>query len=132
MDDNEVAAAAARDPAALAAAPEDLHLARAPLHDDAPGATAAVGLNVPALAATARAQRLDEHNAAAEAARQHDELQRYHQDIAPFCTDQPRLHADSNRGGSRGARRQELRRVLRANGSSSGSERSIVSSRGSS
>jgi len=36
MDDNEVAAAAARDPAALAAAPEDHDLAGAPLHDDTP------------------------------------------------------------------------------------------------
>ena len=77
MDDNEGAAAAARDPAALAAAPEDRHLAGAPLHDDTLGTTAAVGLNVPALAATARAQRLDERNAAAEAARQNVELQRY-------------------------------------------------------
>jgi len=75
MDDNAVAAAAARDPSALAAAPEDLNLAGALLHDDAPGAAAAAaGINVPALAATARAQRLDERDAAAEAARQHDEL----------------------------------------------------------
>ena len=35
MDDNEGAATAARDPAALAAAPEHLHLAGAPLHDRA-------------------------------------------------------------------------------------------------
>jgi len=60
------------------------------------GAAAAVGLNVLALAATARAQRLDERNAAAEAARQHDELQRYHRDVAPFRTDQPQLHFDLN------------------------------------
>jgi len=88
---------AARDPAALAAAPKDLHLAGAPLH--ALGTTPAVGLDVPALAATARAQRLDERNAAAEAAeatRQHDKLQRYHQDMAPFRTDQPRLRANLN------------------------------------
>jgi len=104
MDDNEQAAAAARDPAALAAAPEDRHLAGAPLHDDTLGTTAAVGLNVPALAATARAQRLDERNAAAEAARQHDELQRYRRDMAaPVRTDPPRLRADLNRGGGRGA-----------------------------
>jgi len=76
MDDNEGVAPAARDPANLAAAPEDHHLAGALLHDDAPGAAAAVGLNVPALAATARVQRLDERNAVTEAARQHDELQR--------------------------------------------------------
>jgi len=92
-----------------------------------------VGLNVPALAATALAQRLDESNAAAEVARQHDELQCYRRDMAaPVRTDQLRLRADLNRGGGRGARRQGLRRALRANGASSGSERSMVSSRGSS
>mmetsp|Transcript_25984 Transcript_25984/g.38194 ORF Transcript_25984/g.38194 Transcript_25984/m.38194 type:complete len:98 (+) Transcript_25984:51-344(+) len=52
-------------------------LAGAPLHENTPGATAVVGLNVPALVTTARAQRPDEHNAAAEAASQHNELQRY-------------------------------------------------------
>jgi len=108
MDDNEVAAAAARDPAALVAAPEDYDLAGAPLHDDAPVAAAAVGLNVLALAAMTRAQRLDERNAAAEAARQHDELQRYHRDIAPLRADALRLPADFSCGGGRGARRQEL------------------------
>ena len=77
MDDNEGAAAAARDPASLAAAPKDLHLAGAPLHDEAPGAAAAVGFNVLTFAATARAHCLDERNAATEAARQHDKLQRY-------------------------------------------------------
>jgi len=129
MDDNEEAAAAAREPAALAAAPEYLHLAGAPLHDDPRGTTAAVGLNMPALAATARAHRLDERNAAAETARQQDELRRYHQDIAPFRTDQPQLREDINRGW--GARRQEVRRALRVNGVSSGWERSIASSCGS-
>jgi len=60
----------------------------------APGAAAAVGLNVPALAAKARAQRLDERNAATEAARQHDKLQRYLRDMAaPVRTDQPRLES---------------------------------------
>jgi hypothetical protein len=74
MDDNEVAAAAARDPATLAASPEDLNLAGTPLHDDVPGAATAVGLNVPALVATARAQRFNEGNTTAEAAHQHEEL----------------------------------------------------------
>ena len=75
----------------MAEAPEDLHMAGAALHADQRGTTAAVGLNVPALAATARAQRLDERNAAAETARQQDELRRYRQDMAPLCTDPPRL-----------------------------------------
>ena len=73
MDDHEEA----RESAALAEAPEDLNMAGATLHDDQRGTTAAVGLNVPALAATARAQRLDERNTAAETARQQDELRRY-------------------------------------------------------
>ena len=131
MDDNEEAAAAAREPAALAVAPEDLHLAGAPLHDDQRGTTAAVGLNVPALAATARAQRLDERNVAAETARQQDELRLYREDIAPFRAEQPRLREDFNRGGGRGARRQAERRALRVNGASSGSDRSMASSCGS-
>ena len=66
MDDHEEAAAAARDPAALAEAPEDLHMAGAALHADQRGTTAAVGLHGPARAATASAQRLVERNAAAE------------------------------------------------------------------
>ena len=74
MDDNEEAAAAARDLSALAEAPENLNMAGATLRDDQRGTTTAVGLNVPALAATALAQRLDESNAAAGVARQHDEL----------------------------------------------------------
>ena len=131
MDDHEETAAAARDPAALAEAPEDLNMAGATLHDDQRGTTVAVGLNVPALAATARAQRLDERNAAAETARQQDELRRYRQDMAPLRPDQPRLREDFNRGGGRGARRQAERRALRGNGVSSGSERSMASSRGS-
>ena len=106
MDDHEDAAAAARDPAALPEAPEDLHMAGATLHADQRGTTAAVGLNVPALAATARAQRLDERNASAETARQQDELRRYWQDMAPLCLDQPWLREDFNRGGGRGVRRQ--------------------------
>ena len=104
MDDHEEAAAAARDPAALAEAPEDLNMAGATLHDDQRETTVAVGLNVPALAATARALRLDERNAAAETACQQDELRRYRQDMAPLCPDQPRLREDFNRGGGRGAR----------------------------
>ena len=132
MDDNEEAAAAAREPAALAEAPEDLNLAGATLHDDQRGTTAADGLNVPALAATAQAQRHHERNAVAETARQQDELRRYREDIAPFRTDQPRLREDFNRGGGRGARRQAERRALRVNGIvSSCSERSMASSRGS-
>jgi len=55
---------------ALAEAPEDRHMADAALHADQRGTTAAVGHNVPAMAATARALRLDERNAAAETARQ--------------------------------------------------------------
>ena len=98
-------------------------MAGAALHADQRGTTAAVGLNVPALAATARAQRLDERNAAAETARQQDELRRYRQDMAPLRTD--------NRGGGRGARRQAERRAPRGSGVSSGSERSMASSRGS-
>jgi len=77
MDENEKAAAAARDHAALDVAPDYFHLTGAPLYDDALGTTPAVGLNVPALAATARAQRLDERNTVTEAAFQHDKLQRY-------------------------------------------------------
>jgi len=50
---------------------------------------------------------------------------------APVRTDQPRLRANLNSGGGRGDRRQEPRRALRANGASSGSERSMASSRGS-
>ena len=114
MDDHEETAAAARDPAALAEAPEDLNMAGATLHDDQRGTTVAVGLNVPALAATARAQRLDERNAAAETARQQDELRRYRQDMAPLRPDQARRREDFNRGGGRGARRQAERRALRA------------------
>jgi len=131
MDDNEEAAAAAREPVALAVAPEDLNLAGAPLHDDQRGTTAAVGLNVPAPAATARAQRQHERKAAAETARQQDELLRYREDIAPFRPDLPLFREDFNRGGGRGARRQAERRALRVNGVSSGSERSVASSRGS-
>jgi len=86
---------------------------------------------VPALAATARAQHQHERNAAAETARQQDELLRYREDIAPFHPDQPWLREDFNRGGGRGARRQAERRALRVNGVSSGSERSMASSRGS-
>jgi len=71
MDDNEEVAAAAREPAALAEAP-DLNMAGATLHDDQRGTTAAVVLNVPALASTARAQRHHKRNAAAETARQQD------------------------------------------------------------
>ena len=114
MDENEEAAAAARDLVALAEAPEDLNMAGSTLHDDQRGTTAAVGLNVPALAATARAQRLDERNAAAETARQQDELRRYRQDMAPLRPDQARRREDFNRGGGRGARRQAERRALRA------------------
>jgi len=77
MDENEKAAAAARDHSALDVAPDYFHLTGAPLYDDALGTTPAVGLNVPALAATARAQRLDERNTVTEAAFQHDKLQRY-------------------------------------------------------
>ena len=131
MDDNKEADAAAREPAALAAAPEHLHLAGAPLHDDPRGTTTVVGLNVPALVAMARAQRLDERNAAAETARQQDELRRYCQDIAPFHTDQPRLREDLNHRGGLGARHQAVRLALRVNGVSSGLERSMASSRGS-
>ena len=109
MDDHEEAAAAALDSAALAEAPEDLNMAGATLHDDQRGTTVAVGLNVPALAATARALRLDERNAAAETARQQDELRRYRQDMAPLRPDQPRLREDFNRGGGRGSRRQAER-----------------------
>ena len=123
MDDNEEAAAAARDSAALAEAPEDLNMAGATLHDDQRGTTAAVGLNVPALAATARAQRLDVRNAAAETVHQQDELRRYRQDMAPLRTD--------NRGGGQGARRQAERRAPCGSGVSSGSERRMASSRGS-
>ena len=131
LDDNEEAAAAAWDPAAVAEAPEDLNMAGTTLQDNQRGTTAAVGLNVPALAATARARRLDERNAAAETARQQDELRRYRQDMAPLRPDPPRLREDFNRGGGRGARRQAERRALRGNGVSSGSERSMASSRGS-
>jgi hypothetical protein len=131
MDDHEEAAAAAREAAALAEAPEDLNMAGATLHDDPRGTTVAAGLNVPALAATARALRLDERNAAAETARQQDELRRYRQDMAPLRPDQPRLREDFNRGGGRGSRRQAERRAGRGNGVSSGSERSMASSRGS-
>ena len=42
--------------------------------------------------------------AAAETARQQDELRRYRQDMAPLRPDQPRLREDFNRGGGRGAR----------------------------
>ena len=111
MDENEEAAAAAREPAALAEAPEDLNMAGATFHDDQRGTTAAVGLNVPALAATARAQRHHERNAAAETAREQDELRRYGEDIAPFRTEQPRLREDFYRGGGRGARHQAERRT---------------------
>ena len=116
----------------MAAAPKDQDLAGAPLNDNAPVTAVAVGLNVLALAATARAQRLDKRNAAAEAARQHDELQRYHQDIAPIRAEALWLPADFNCGGGRGARCQELLQARRVHVTTSRSDRSMASSRGSS
>jgi len=105
MDDHDDAAAAARDPVALAEAPED----------------------VPTVTATARALRLDERNTAAEIARQQDELRRFRQDMAQ---DRAQLRTDG-RGGGRGARRPAQRRAPRDSEVSSGSERSMASARGS-
>ena len=105
MDDHDDAATAARDPVALAEAPED----------------------VPTVTATARALRLDERNTAAEIARQQDELRRFRQDMAQ---DRAQLRTDG-RGGGRGARRPAQRRAPRASEVSSGSERSMASARGS-
>jgi len=120
-----------RESAALAEAPEDLNMAGATLHDDQRGTTVAAGLNVPALAVTAHALRLDDRNASAETAWQQDELRCYLQDMLPLRPDQPRLREDFNPGGGLGSRRQAERRAGRGNGVSSGSERSMALSRGS-